>query len=892
MDLYLQSTACKGRRPGHLPPFRHRSRSALLTKMMRERNVVRFLVAPKAFGKTTLALEYAESIFSLEHVFWVEANDPRFLRDLDKGIIGSGLLSQSTKTSLVVFDDVPYLDSARRDALSRSFDLLLARGWEVIAIASPACAVFDSCQVDQIRIDAGALLVSDEEIDNEVSRSERAAESGCRRLLVERVPGLYWGDDNARQTFLFGIAREELPSELLLPLFSMLVLQRGSFADIAALMKGWHDDVAQMLFRNHPYLGIDMRAGTFHAASFALSALAQAFEGFLDKIALSSRSVYADALIAHLADLLLARDEAERACETMEICTVPSRVKWLALRQESLLCSGHLLCAQRLFMHLAIPLDEQQARLLAVGSWRVALLGDRAEARRQAERVAFSVEGGLTDRMLAELLLARYGDEDMREKACRLLADALRCDVSSPEIGIKRLVAARLSDVVAPLDAGSVHRYHLELLGAACLCLRSCPVRGITFVCEKITQALATRRSDALELAAVLMVMALRRIEKLRGRKAMTKEVIAACRRLAACKGALLARIAQEEKATLPLWVLTECAAVIEVEGKQSRPVFLPVSASVWGSFAESLMAQRGEYLRARGTTLSPSADVSDVAVAGVAGLFAVPKKAGIPPLYVRLFGGLALEVGGKSVDAALFRRQKVQTLCAILVLNRGKEIARVTLQESLWPDSSPEKARNNLYSIWSMLRRALSTDAGTCPYLIRLQHSCKIDASLVSSDVFELDALCNRLLFSSPDTEIFSQVYTQIDVLYTGDLLPGEAENPLIVNQRNELRTRLVDALVAAAGALYRVQEYSTALQFARKALHYDETREDVYKILIQVQLAIGQRSGAMEMYFRCRAYLTNELGIDPSAHMVALYNQMLTDEVSVNEQLSLPFS
>ncbi|MEF9925974.1 MAG: bacterial transcriptional activator domain-containing protein, partial [Raoultibacter sp.] len=246
----------------------------------------------------------------------------------------------------------------------------------------------------------------------------------------------------------------------------------------------------------------------------------------------------------------------------------------------------------------------------------------------------------------------------------------------------------------------------------------------------------------------------------------------------------------------------------------------------------------------------------------------------------------------GKAINSELFRRQKVQTLCALLVINRGKEIARVALESSLWPDSPAAKARNNLYSTWSMLRKALSTDMGTCPYLIRLQHSCKINTSLVSSDVFELDTLCNRLLFSPPDTEVFTQIYAEINALYTGDLLPGEADNAFISFQRNEIRTRLVDALVSAAGALYRVREYPCALQFARAALRHDETREDVYKALIQVQMAIGQRSSAMQTYFRCRSYLVGELGIDPSSNMEALYNQMLTDDAPTGYQLALPLA
>ena len=87
MTGFLKQSSCKGHRPNHLASRRHYPRPDLIARLLRERHVARFLVAPEGFGKTGLAMEYADVVFSFDHVFWINGKSPCFLRDLDRGII-------------------------------------------------------------------------------------------------------------------------------------------------------------------------------------------------------------------------------------------------------------------------------------------------------------------------------------------------------------------------------------------------------------------------------------------------------------------------------------------------------------------------------------------------------------------------------------------------------------------------------------------------------------------------------------------------------------------------------------------------------------------------------------------------------------------------------------
>lgn len=59
MTGFLKQSSCKGHRPNHLASRRHYPRPDLIARLLRERHVARFLVAPEGFGKTGLTMEYA-----------------------------------------------------------------------------------------------------------------------------------------------------------------------------------------------------------------------------------------------------------------------------------------------------------------------------------------------------------------------------------------------------------------------------------------------------------------------------------------------------------------------------------------------------------------------------------------------------------------------------------------------------------------------------------------------------------------------------------------------------------------------------------------------------------------------------------------------------------------
>ena len=233
-----------------------------------------------------------------------------------------------------------------------------------------------------------------------------------------------------------------------------------------------------------------------------------------------------------------------------------------------------------------------------------------------------------------------------------------------------------------------------------------------------------------------------------------------------------------------------------------------------------------------------------------------------------------------KTLIAKPFSRQKLQTLVAILAIELGKECSRAEITKELWPNSSVEIAKRNLYSIWHFLKKSLSLPDGSCPYIMKFQHGFKFDESFVRSDYHIIKELCDDMNIQNPDIQLASNNLKQIQDIYKGKLLPNENCCRKIVNYRDYIHNKLISTMVAYTTKLLDDYFPTLALEYANHALHLEKDREDVYLALMMAQIACNQKSLAIRTYKTCRKYLIDEIGIDPSPEIVSTYKGLLKHE------------
>lgn len=862
MTSFISKSACRGRRPATLIGFNGRQRPQLVAHLLRERNVARFIVAPCGYGKTSVAVEYAETIFSWAHVFWINCQSPCFVRDLDASCVARSCLSADQSAQLVVFDNLPSLDQGRAELLSREIDALLEEGCEVLATCAPTGDAYGPLQRDRLLLGARDLLLSDEELDLARPVSDRNSQPACDITAAHRVPALVWGDSSfAKAAFLQGTFSADMPSDLAFALATMHVLTRGQLDGL--LPFGIQSTQAlEDLLASYPHLCANFETGRFDSPQFEAADIARAVKRRIDDFVKQSSFSSKGELAFAWADALIDGARApERACEiAREFCTTKERLSWLARRSDDLIRLGSFYGCHRLIESVRPTLTKEpmsmQVRTAAADAICLHMLGDEETALKRAKRYGFVSTTAYEAQTCCLLLLVRFGSGIARQNA----ADALRelaTQADAPH-GDTPIIEWATRAQVAAMD------------GVEQLCL----------LWKKQREAGAS--ADALALTASWAIDAYSALPSpeailLGGRvNGSIREMEQYIRKELETPG--------DPDGNLFTWLAG--FSLQQAHSLKAIADAIPLSAASVLKLRNaemSLAAQRNAFERDernKSVLRSNWADThpDSLALGHSKQAIAITRR-NVPILTVRLFGKFEAAIGNDAINPLLFKRQNVSTLLALLAFYRNREVMRETLAQSMWPKSSSDLAVRNFYTVWSQLRKALELDDGTCPYLVRHQFGCSLDAQYVQSDIERFDEICHELLFGTPDFLEWPVMYAEIKRDFSGDLLPSDKSNPLIQAIRNECSMRLIEALLSATQSIVEAGSPQWGIWFAREAIARDRTREDAYVSLMRAQIAANQRTAAMMTYIKCQQVLSDELGIDPSSRATSLYNDLLDD-------------
>lgn len=867
MPRFMEACACDGKRPEGVVS-RRRSRPDLIARLLRNRHVARCLVAPTGFGKSTLAFEYADIVFGFKRTFWINARSPCFLRDLDAGVLLSSILDIDSSPHLIVCEDLPRLDSQRAAEFGDLVDALLDAGVEVLLTCVPSADALADVQRDRILISGEDLLLDDAEM--ELDEREGAALDQLKRAYspIERIACVRWSDTGAA-TLVEGIRAEELTNDVRLIMFAMLALGRGSLEELRAIAPPERvEEIAHVAVRSYPLLGVDARARGFHAVEVGVEELARAFGSRVDDLAAMSVDRMRDALCARIGDALAARGDAERACSFMaSFATKKGALDWLRRAGWSMVFAGFGQLADARCEALGRSSSTAKSRLSSLQAWAAVALGEPASACAHAQRALRSEGSSFAERCRAHVVLLRFGDSaqasisrDFLGGACAASPDKMRSgdpcvlapdgDMDWPALaslaleaggGAEKAASAWISRCDAALAMWSKATANALLLSAGWILedgrlelRRSEPI-------SPEAEAGAQEEGRAVRMARGVAAL----LERAHAEGALGWCALGAARALEACEDSFSG----------------DDAPVLSVDLEKSlRSLKLDDERRCASRVRERAESASGKRTAARADEPEP--------------------QTRIPRLRVTLFGGVEIRRGDEDVPSTVVTRRREKTLLAVLVINRGKEMSRDRLASVLWPVASAEAARKNLYSVMSQLRKALSLEGGACPYLVSTRSGCKLDMRYVESDVYEIGEVCRDLLFGRDAARSWERLYARVRTDFAEDLMPAENACEFICSARDRYRMQLVDGLVAASARLVREGEERGALWFAHEALERDRSREDAYAALMEAQIAAGQRGAAIESYFACRRYLSEELGIDPSPRVVNLYRSVIETE------------
>lgn len=245
--------------------------------------------------------------------------------------------------------------------------------------------------------------------------------------------------------------------------------------------------------------------------------------------------------------------------------------------------------------------------------------------------------------------------------------------------------------------------------------------------------------------------------------------------------------------------------------------------------------------------------------------------------LELTTFGVPHIKIDGRSVEQLSSR--KAQALLIYLAATRQQH-SRQALAGLLWGEMSEEKARRNLRVTLTRIRVPLEN------HLIIRRRSLRIDdVDNVWLDVSEFESC---LASATPTLEQLQRAAT----LYQGHFLNDFAlrDAPLFEEWVRPLQERYRQM---AMEAIYRLakyhteqKQYSTAITLANRLLLLEPWMEEAHRQLMLLLALSGQRSAALTQYDSCRNMLLEELGVEPAAATVDLYEQILREDIQPDAQ------
>lgn len=241
------------------------------------------------------------------------------------------------------------------------------------------------------------------------------------------------------------------------------------------------------------------------------------------------------------------------------------------------------------------------------------------------------------------------------------------------------------------------------------------------------------------------------------------------------------------------------------------------------------------------------------------------------PGLELLLLGPLQISSAGKPLSGLV--SVKAKALLAYLAVARHP-VPRGALAGLLWSDLPEEDARRNLRVEISKLRRFLD------PYLVfthqealfKPDSSCRVDLYEFQA---HLEAASERLS-GSPEQ------FRRVIALYRGDFLSGLHVRgaPLfeewLVFERERLRQSALELLDRVIEAASGQGDWQSGLQAARKSLGIDSWREQSHRQLMTLLALSGDRPAALAQFEAARRILAQELGVEPGAETLALYQRI----------------
>ena len=241
-------------------------------------------------------------------------------------------------------------------------------------------------------------------------------------------------------------------------------------------------------------------------------------------------------------------------------------------------------------------------------------------------------------------------------------------------------------------------------------------------------------------------------------------------------------------------------------------------------------------------------------------------------PIQIQCLGEFSIKVADKLIYDRKWRAGRTRVLLKALITFGGKNISIQQLADLIWPDAEGDRAYKSLkVLLWRLRRIGLEKDEDPVPWL-QLQHGqVSISEKHCQVDVFLFESALKRALSQHP---VDVQQLKQALDLYAGDFLKNDESESWIIEHRERLKRRYLDAVLRLVTDKNSCQQQD-CLQYLYRALDIDPLDERIYANLMRISIQTGYPARALEIYHSAQDILNRELNINPGAVLASLAEQ-----------------
>jgi len=249
------------------------------------------------------------------------------------------------------------------------------------------------------------------------------------------------------------------------------------------------------------------------------------------------------------------------------------------------------------------------------------------------------------------------------------------------------------------------------------------------------------------------------------------------------------------------------------------------------------------------------------------------------PPVVVRMFGALEVQVEGTTLGARDLGGTKPRQLLEILLLERGRIVAKDRIADRLWGADLPQRVAATIESYVSVLRARLGDRGGQAAQLIvTAPGGYRLAGDRLRVDVDRYIRLLQRAATAAPvERRALLEAAT---ALPADALLADEPYADWVIAEREHYRVMQVQALVELAECCSELTDHPAALTAAARALQLDASCERGHRAAMVAHYLLGDRDGALRAYARGEAALAEDIGVAPSPQTLQLRAAIMAGE------------